>query len=119
MTGKNKCKILKEIRQMIADENDIPYVTAYCRYKGECAGTCPACEAELAYLERELLRRQKEGKRNVAIGISVAALLIALGSCDAVDNALEKLSEKLGSIVSTGAIVANTFDVDLNEQNNV
>ena len=27
MLGKAKCKILKEIRQKIADENDIPYVT--------------------------------------------------------------------------------------------
>ena len=117
MTGKNKCKILKEIRQMIADENDIPYVTAYCRYKGECAGTCPACEAELAYLERELLRRQKEGKRNVAIGISVAALLLALGSCDACQNVVENLVENLVEQIGTGPsgiMAANTFDVDLN-----
>ena len=27
MKGTNKCKILKEIRQKIADENDIPLVT--------------------------------------------------------------------------------------------
>ena len=50
MKGKNKCKILKEIRQKIADENDIPYVTRECTYRGDCKGTCPKCEAELLYL---------------------------------------------------------------------
>ena len=29
MLGKAKCKILKEIRQTIADENDIPYIDLY------------------------------------------------------------------------------------------
>ena len=114
MTGKNKCKILKEIRQMIADENDIPYVTAYCRYKGECAGTCPACEAELAYLEKELIKRQKMGKKIAVVGISAAALLFALESCDAYHNAVENLIEQIESSSTGGLIAANTFDVDLN-----
>ena len=35
MTGKNKCRILKEIRQRIADENDIPYVETMRR--GSCS----------------------------------------------------------------------------------
>ena len=39
MLGKEKCRILKEIRQKIADENDIPYVTHECKYQGECKGT--------------------------------------------------------------------------------
>ena len=47
MRGRQKCKILKEIRQRIADENDIPYVTRECSYQGECTGTCPRCESEL------------------------------------------------------------------------
>ena len=45
MRGKDKCKILKEIRQRIADENDIPYVTRECSYQGECTGTCPRRKA--------------------------------------------------------------------------
>ena len=73
MRGKNKCKILKEIRQKIADENDIPYVTQECSYQGECAGTCPRCESELKYLERELARRSSLGKR-----VSVAALCVGI-----------------------------------------
>ena len=63
MSGKNKCKILKEIRQKIADENDIAYVTSECKYQGECSGTCPRCEAELQYLENELKKRQQKGIR--------------------------------------------------------
>ena len=45
MLGKLKCKLLKQIRQRIADENDIPYVTSECSHKGACKGTCPKCEA--------------------------------------------------------------------------
>ena len=52
--GKQTCKILKEIRQQIADRNDIEYITSECHFQGECKGTCPKCEAELQYLENEL-----------------------------------------------------------------
>ena len=54
MLGKEKCRILKEIRQRIADENDIPWVTQECTHKGSCRGTCPKCESELRELERQL-----------------------------------------------------------------
>ena len=47
MRGKQKCKILKEIRQRIADENDIPFVTRECSFQGECTGTCPRCESDI------------------------------------------------------------------------
>ena len=70
--GKQTCKILKQIRQQIAIENDILYVTSECKYKGDCAGTCPTCEAEIRYLEEQLATRQ-------ALGKSVAVLGIALG----------------------------------------
>lgn len=46
--GKQTCKILKEIRRQIAEANDIEFVTSECRYKGDCLGTCPKCEAEVA-----------------------------------------------------------------------
>ena len=69
MRGKEKCKILREIRQRIADENEIPFVTRECKYQGECRGTCPKCESELRYLEQQLAQRQSLGRR-----VSVAAL---------------------------------------------
>ena len=62
MNGKSKCMILKEIRKKIAEENDIEYVTSECTHKGTCKGTCPKCESELRYLERQLARRQALGK---------------------------------------------------------
>ena len=81
MLGKQKCKILKEIRQRIADENDIPYVTRECTHKGECRGTCPKCESELRYLERELAKRQALGKR-VAVAALCAGLAFSSVGCD-------------------------------------
>ena len=80
MKGKNKCKILKEIRQRIADENDIPYVTRECTYQGECRGTCPKCEAELRYLEQELEKRRRLGK-TVAVAAVAAGLSLSLTAC--------------------------------------
>lgn len=80
MKGKNKCKILKEIRQRIADENDIPYVTRECSYQGACTGTCPKCEAELRYLEQELEKRRGLGK-TVAVAAVATGLSLSLVGC--------------------------------------
>ena len=80
MLGKSKCRILKEIRQKIADENDIPYVTRECTYQGECSGTCPRCESELRYLERELAARQALGKR-VTVAALCAVTAIGAAGC--------------------------------------
>ena len=82
MKGKEKCKILKQIRQKIAEQNDIAYVTSECNHQGECLGTCPKCEQELRQLERELEKRQKAGKTIVVAGIA-AALMVASVGCGA------------------------------------
>ena len=80
MLGKQKCRILKEIRQRIAEENDIPYVTRECSYQGDCRGTCPKCEAELRYLEQELQKRQAMGKK-VAVAALCAGMALGAASC--------------------------------------
>lgn len=82
MKGKDKCKALKEIRRQIAEKNDIPYVVSQCKYQGDCLGTCPKCEAELKYLERELAIRQGLGKAAAVAGISISvcAFLTACAS---------------------------------------
>ena len=72
--GKQTCKILKEIRKQIAAENDINLVIEECTYQGDCRGTCPNCEAEVRYLERELEKRQRMGKAAVVAGLSVGLL---------------------------------------------
>lgn len=84
MNGKNKCKILKEIRKQIAAENDISYVTSECKHKGDCLGTCPKCEAEVRYLEEELRKRQLAGKKVAVAGIA-AAMMITASGCDLSD----------------------------------
>ena len=73
-TGKGVCLILKGIRQKIADANGISYQPKECHHKGDCAGTCPACEEEIRYLERELKARKGNG-----FGMKVAG--IAAGIC--------------------------------------
>lgn len=80
MTGKNKCKILKEIRRQIAADNDIAFVTEDCKYQGECTGTCPKCEAEVRYLERELAKRQQAGKTIAVAGLA-ATILVSTAGC--------------------------------------
>ena len=72
--GKSTCKLLKSIRQQIADANGISYRPIECHHKGDCAGTCPACEEEIRYLERELKARKGNG-----FGMKVAG--IAAGIC--------------------------------------
>ena len=72
--GKSTCKLLKSIRQQIADANGISYRPKECQHKGDCTGTCPACEEEIRYLERELKARKGNG-----FGMQVAG--IAAGIC--------------------------------------
>ena len=79
MRGKEKCKILKQIRKQIADENDIPYVVEECKHKGECRGTCPKCEAELRQLERELSLRHRIGKTVAIAGLAAGMLTMTTG----------------------------------------
>ena len=72
--GTSTCKLLKDMRQQIADANGISYQPKECHHKGDCAGTCPACEEEIRYLERELKARKGNG-----FGMKVAG--IAAGIC--------------------------------------
>ena len=85
--GKQVCKILKDIRKQIAEENDIEFITSECQHKGDCAGTCPKCEAELRYLESQLARRSAAGfpARLAGIALGLAAVAPTLTSCDELD----------------------------------
>ena len=81
--GKERCRILKELRQQIAQSNDIELVIEECQHQGECAGTCPRCEAEVRYLEQELAKRQKLGRAVVIAGIAATVTFSAVG-CDSI-----------------------------------
>lgn len=93
MKGKEKCKALKEIRRQIAENNDIPFVVSQCTHQGDCKGTCPKCESELRYLERELAIRQGLGKAVAIAGISIGACatFTACSPMDTVTDFLENI----------------------------
>lgn len=72
--------MLKSVRKAIADANGIRFEPAECGFEGECRGTCPACEAELRYIERELSLRRMAGRAVIVAGIAFgAAALTACG----------------------------------------
>ena len=77
--GKRTCSVLKDIRQQIAKANEIKYEPHECHHEGPCAGTCPACEAEVKYLEQQLVIRRMLGKAVVLTGI--AASMTSLTAC--------------------------------------
>lgn len=56
-TGKEKCEILRRIRQDIAERYGLQYTPSECKHQGDCAGTCPKCDAELEDLQRQLESR--------------------------------------------------------------
>jgi TonB family protein len=77
--GRHICNTLKAIRKQIAETNDIHYEPRECHHEGDCAGTCPACEAEVRYLEGELSKRRRLGRAVSLVGISAG--LAALQGC--------------------------------------
>lgn len=95
MRGKEKCRALKEIRKQIAEKNDIEYAVSECSFQGECKGTCPKCEAELRYLERELERRKNLGKAVCVVGIS-ASVCGSLTACNPAESIRDFVSDIFG-----------------------
>ncbi|MEE1085039.1 MAG: carboxypeptidase-like regulatory domain-containing protein [Paludibacteraceae bacterium] len=84
--GKKTCETLKSIRKQIADANDIPYEPRVCTHKGDCLGTCPACESEMRYIENQLNIRKMAGK---AVKIVVLATMMTMASSVAASNETE------------------------------
>ena len=78
--GKKICDTLKEVRMQVAKANDIKYAPTECHHKGDCAGTCPKCEAEVRWLEQQLQLRRQLGKAVAVVGVSMG--LAALTSCE-------------------------------------
>lgn len=101
MLGKQKCKILKEIRQKIADENDIPYVTRECTHQGNCSGTCPRCESELRYLENQLQIRSSLGKK-IKVAALCAGMALTAAGCSTISTVIgnNKPGEDLSGMVA-------------------
>ena len=109
MRGKNTCKILKEIRRQIAEQNDIELVVSECTYQGDCLGTCPKCEAEVRYLERELAKRQALGKAAVFSGMAMSSLM-GMVACGNSTNKPDIDNEKMSDTVAVSSCEPQALD---------
>ena len=97
--GKRICETLKEIRRDIAQANEIDYEPTPCTYEGDCRGTCPKCESEVRWLERQLRLRQSLGKAVTIAGLGIA--MSSLASCNPFQTAGAVADEKSPAIVDT------------------
>ncbi|MCQ2264173.1 MAG: energy transducer TonB [Bacteroidales bacterium] len=86
MNGKNVCAYLKSVRQKVAEANGIDMEFPPCHYEGDCKGTCPRCEAEVAQLERELSKRQQLSMRVAILGIAAGLTFAALPATAQTDD---------------------------------
>ena len=105
MKGKEKCKALKEIRQKIAEQNDIAFAVSECTHQGDCRGTCPKCEAELRYLERQLEIRKNLGKAVVVAGIS-AGMCAPMVACNPIEAVGDVIADVYYTINPSAAPIA-------------
>ena len=85
--GKHICNQLKAIRLDIARANGIKYAPRECHHEGDCSGTCPACESEMRYLEREIARRRANGKAAIVAGVSLGLMSFTASSCNQLNKA--------------------------------
>ena len=90
--GKHKCETLKAIRKKIADE--IPYEPVVCTHKGDCMGTCPACESEMRYIENQLNIRKMAGKAVKIVGLATVMSMSACNITDSVSILPDELNQK-------------------------
>ena len=61
MKGKDKCELLRSIRQSIAELNGIQYSPKECDHDECTIGTCPLCEEEEFWLMDELRKKEAAG----------------------------------------------------------
>lgn len=97
--GKSVCNVLKGVRKAVADANGIKYEPAECGFEGECRGTCPACEAEVRYIERELKLRRLAGRAVTVAGIALGAA--ALSACG--NDVMEHLGQEQTAVKAENA----------------
>lgn len=95
--GKETCRALKDLRQRIADANGIAYTPTECHHKGDCAGTCPACEAELQYIEQQLSLRRMLGKAVVVAGLSLGVMAMGTAAEAATKHKLKQAQKVKGT----------------------
>lgn len=75
MKGKDKCELLKSIRRQVAERYGLEYYPRECQHDGDCAGTCPRCDAELRDLQRQL---KEKGINDIELNEEIKDLLDAV-----------------------------------------
>lgn len=113
--GKQKCRILKEIRRQIAAANDISLVIEECPHTGDCLGTCPRCEAEVLYLEHQLSQRRRAGKAVLLAGISASALALMLPAKTAAQTVAEEPASKVEADSNIMIVEGSVYDKETGE----
>lgn len=100
--GKIICAELKQVKRQIAESNGIKLDIPDCTYEGECKGTCPRCESEVRYLERELEKRMRLGKAAVVAGVALG--LTACSGTPQRDYTYNGVEVEEDSVLITGEI---------------
>ena len=107
--GKSICASLKQVRKRVADSNGIVYAPKECHFEGDCNGTCPACEAEMRYLEHQLELLRKAGKAVTVMGVALGITLTT--GCKQTNNP-KALQERQDSVqtndnqITTGLVIS-------------
>lgn len=111
MTGKEKCKLLRQIRKEIAETNGIVYITTDCTYEGDdCLGTCPKCDEEIAYLDAELNRKIADGELITLAGLSLDTFHAGITSTPESSGFSKEPIPTMGSmIVEKGGISQESY----------
>ena len=113
MTGKEKCKILKEIRNRIAYENGIDFASSECTYEGECRGYCPKCDSEVRFLENALKEKaSKKGDINLDSLLDVSVFDIDDWFDEVVDGELDFDDEILGDMMVNDNITLSDEEME-------
>ena len=110
--GKSICSVLKTIRKQVADANGIEYEPRECHHQGDCRGTCPACEAEVRYIQQQLDIRRQLGKAVAVVGISAG--LAALSGCTNKPKNVDK-AEVESSQLTEGKVEKKSTHDSINE----
>ena len=107
--GKSICATLKQVRKCVADTNGIVYTPKECHFEGDCNGTCPACEAEVRYLEHQLDLLRKAGKAVTVMGVALGMTLTT--GCKQTNNpkALQETQDSVQTNenqITTGLVIS-------------
>lgn len=107
--GKSICASLKQVRKRVADSNGIVYAPKVCHFEGDCNGTCPACEAEVRYLEHQLDLLRKAGKAVTVMGVALGITLTT--GCKQTNNpkALQETQDSVqtnDNQITTGLVIS-------------